>query len=202
MILKYHREGIDEVPNDHGLMMFMGFPSAKDPQSEQQHPGKSTCCIISEAQRSWFSQWQGGKSGKRSAEYEDRKKLWVDRMLSCLYRLFPETKGRVTYTEVGSPLTNEFYLGRAASYGLEPSRARFTSSRMAAVRPAVSALPGMYLVGQDVATAGWAGALSSAMMTAMVVLGYGFMDLVVFKRNLIEDIMNLPPLSAPVNSEA
>ena len=56
------------------------------------------------------------------------------------------------------------------------------------------------MVGQDVATAGWAGALSSALMTSMAMVGYGFMDLIVYDRNIIDDLMTLPRLPARGNS--
>jgi len=198
MCEKYYKGGIETLGNGDGTMFFMGFPSAKDPLSQEKHPGKSTCVIISEAQRDWFEAWKDAKSGRRGAEYNELKNKWKAKMIECMHKFFPKTRGRVLFSEIGSPLSNEHYLGRAASCGLEPSKARFTVSGMAALRPTVSAVPGLFLAGQDVATAGWAGALSSGMMTAMAVLGYGFLDLVVFKRNLIDDLMNLPPLEAPM----
>lgn len=37
-------------------MMFIGFPSAKDPAfgSQPGHQNKSTCCILTEARMEWF----------------------------------------------------------------------------------------------------------------------------------------------------
>lgn len=66
---------------------------------------------------------------------------------------------------------------------------------MASLRPKIDGLEGMYMVGQDVATAGWAGALSSALMTSMTIVGYGFMDLVLYDRNIVDDLMTLPRMS-------
>ena len=65
---------------------------------------------------------------------------------------------------------------------------------MELLRPKIDGIEGMYMVGQDVATAGWAGALSSALMTSMAMTGYGFMDLIVYNRNIIDDLMTLPRL--------
>ena len=37
------------------------------------------------------------------------------KLLRALYRHYPLCKGRVTYVEVGTPLSNFYYLGRADS---------------------------------------------------------------------------------------
>ena len=39
-------------------------------------------------------------------------------LLATLYRHFPRCEGRVEYMEVGTPLTNIYYLKRPDSYGL------------------------------------------------------------------------------------
>ena len=57
-------------------------------------------------------------------------------------------------------------------------------------RPATP-IGGLYMAGQDVASSGVFGALSGGMLTAHAVLGYGFIDLVLLKRNLISDIATL-----------
>ena len=133
-------------------------------------------------------------------EYEEYKEHWLKRNLEKMYELFPKTKGKVIYKNIGSPLSNEYYLGRSASYGLDPDTSRFSSKPMELLRPKIEGLEGMWMVGQDVATAGWAGALSSALMTSMAMVGYGFMDLIVYDRNIIDDLMTLPRLPARGNS--
>ena len=155
----------------------------------------------------WFDKYRGnGKSGKRfkmkeiEKEYEEYKEHWLKRNLEKMYELFPKTKGKVIYKNIGSPLSNEYYLGRSASYGLDPDTSRFSSKPMELLRPKIEGLEGMWMVGQDVATAGWAGALSSALMTSMAMVGYGFMDLIVYDRNIIDDLMTLPRLPARGNS--
>jgi len=56
------------------------------------------------------------------------------------------------------------------------------------MRPATT-IPGLYCTGQDVATVGIVGALNAGILTAHALVGYGFWDLVVCDRNLIEDLM-------------
>ena len=117
-VLKYHESG----KTLQGGMMFMGFPSCKDPTYQDRHPNKSACCIISEAKVEWFEKYRGsGKSGKRfesgalKKEYAAFKEQWMNRSLEKMYQLFPKTKGKVIYKNIGSPLSNEYYLGRSAS---------------------------------------------------------------------------------------
>ena len=50
---------------------------------------------------------------------------------------------------------------------------------------------------QDVATVGIAGALNGGILTAHACLGYGAWDLIVAKRNLIEDLMALEATQQP-----
>ena len=202
-VINYYNAGA----NSKEGMMFMGFPSCKDPTYQDRHPNRSACCIISEAPIEWFDKYRGnGKSGKRfkmkeiEKEYEEYKEHWLKRNLEKMYELFPKTKGKVIYKNIGSPLSNEYYLGRSASYGLDPDTSRFSSKPMELLRPKIEGLEGMWMVGQDVATAGWAGALSSALMTSMAMVGYGFMDLIVYDRNIIDDLMTLPRLPARGNS--
>lgn len=179
---------------DGRVLMFIGFPSVKDPSFATRHPGKSTCVIITEARREWFAEWAGvGQPGKRHApDYEDKKATFEKALLEGLHRFFPKTRGRVAYLEMGSPLTNEHYLQRAASYGLAPTPTRFTAPLAATIRPAVGGVPGLFLSGHDLTTAGWAGALSAGIVTAMGVLGYGFWDTVVCGRDVVRDICHLP----------
>jgi hypothetical protein len=39
-------------------MLFISFPSAKDPLWETKHPGKSTATIVTFANYSWFEKWE------------------------------------------------------------------------------------------------------------------------------------------------
>ncbi|KAH8066663.1 all-trans-retinol 13,14-reductase [Aureococcus anophagefferens] len=109
-------------------------------------------------------------------------------MLAKLYELFPQCEGRVVFSKLGTSLTNDHYLKRAASCGAAPTR--YASPKMAAIRPEVAEIPGLFITGQDVTTAGWAG-LMSGVMTAMAILGYGFLDLAVFNRDLVTDLLRV-----------
>lgn len=168
---------------------FVGFPSAKDPSARASKP--ATCSIISETNEAWWRPWADSPAHKRPEAYDALKKAFEERMLAKLYELFPQCEGRVVFSKLGTSLTNDHYLKRAASYGLAPTPKRYASPKMAAIRPEVAEIPGLFITGQDVTTAGWAGALMSGVMTAMAILGYGFLDLAVFNRDLVTDLLRV-----------
>ena len=80
-----------------------------------------SCLIISFLTSTTPQNWSGRKSGKRGAEYEALKAKFKDRILNQLCAHFPQLRDRVQYFNIASPLSNEFYLGRSDSYGMEPT---------------------------------------------------------------------------------
>lgn len=172
------------------LLLFVGFPSAKDPQAAARHPAKSTCVIITEAKEEWFGDWKDAKQGRRGKDYEQMKQRFQDGMLKGLLKHFPQLQGCIEYVEMASPLSNRHYLNRAASYGLQHPPSRYTVEQ--GLRPGrVAGVEGMWITGQDVTTNGFAGALMGGVVTAHGILGYGFMDLALCGRDLITDMMSV-----------
>ncbi len=92
-------------------------------------------------------------------------------MLPRLHELVPKTRGHVAYTEVSTPLSTAHFANydEGQIYGLEHSPQRF---ELGWLRPHTP-IRGLYLTGQDVATAGVAGALFSGVLTASAVLKLG-----------------------------
>jgi all-trans-retinol 13,14-reductase len=76
-------------------LMFIGFPSSKDPAFASKYPGKSNCVIITEAKAEWFDQFKNTETGKRTAEYEALKLKFKNKLLTGLYEFFPQLDGRV-----------------------------------------------------------------------------------------------------------
>ena len=85
-------------------------------------------------------------------------------MLSALLKEFPALRGRVAFAELGTPLTSAFYLGKphGESYGLLPTPLRF---RLPWLQPG-TAVPGLYLTGQDSLNVGVVSALISGIITS------------------------------------
>lgn len=179
---------------DGNLLMFMGFPSAKDPSFNERNPGKSTCVIITEAKAEWFDQFDKActesQSGKRNnGDYNAFKDKFKDVLLKGLFKHYPQLEGKVSYCNIGSPLSNQYYLRRTASYGLSHEPVRYTAE--GGLKPQQHHIPGLWLAGQDVATNGFAGALMGGLLTAHGVLGYGVFDLLCCGINLVDDLEKL-----------
>lgn len=176
-----------------GMLLFIGFPAAKDPTYAARHRGRSNAIIITEARADWFDPGAhaAAPAGKRGAEYEALKARFETRMLEGLFRLRPDLREHVTHVELASPLTNLHYLRRSASYGLTHEPARYTGGGAGGLRPQ-SPVQRLWLTGQDVAANGFVAALQGGILTAHSILGYGALDLMVLGRNLIEDTMNIP----------
>ncbi len=130
-------------PLNAPLLMFIGFPSAKDPDFERRLPGKSTAVIITEGRCvdgapslvlpvvlahtphcsfEQFEQFAGSKQGQRGNGYAQLKDAIGQRLLDGLLDMFPHLADRVEVTMYATPLTNQFYLGspHGESYGLAP----------------------------------------------------------------------------------
>ena len=94
--------------------------------------------------------------------------------------------------ELASPATNQYYLGRPDSYGLDPTPAKYVHPGMQSFHPKDAAVAGLFHSGQDTLTAGVFGALMSGFVTAHAVLGYDWVDLRLADRNLADDLANVP----------
>lgn len=173
------------------------FASAKDPHySEIVMPGKSTAIIFSEAKDddflSLFEEEEasaalrkgiGEGHRRRSEKYQTAKQLVKEKMVRSLVLNFPHVEPYIDVVEVGTPVTMADYTLRTETLGL-----RHTPQRMCdmELRPDCK-IPGLYFTGQDVSFAGWAGALSGAMVTAQKLLGYTLFDFM-NKKTLMRDL--------------
>lgn len=164
-------------------LLFISFPSTKDPTWEKRFPGVTTCQIITLARWEWFQEWEGGRVMHRGKDYEERKNELGKMMWSQTCKLHPSIKGKEIYFNVGTPLTNKFYLAAQAGemYGCDHNVARFSPEATCALRPEVPELPGLFLSGQDVFSCGFAGATFGGLLAASKILN----------RNLYADLMDL-----------
>lgn len=89
--------------------LFISPESAKDPLYSQRHPGRSTIEVIALARYEWFEQWKDGTTKKHGAEYEKIKDGIGKELLNALEFHFPQIKGHIAFSEVGSPLTVDHY---------------------------------------------------------------------------------------------
>ena len=96
--------------------------------------------------------------------------------------MYPQLEGRREYFEVGSPLSNVYYLGtqKGEVYGVDHNISRFSLEAIANMRPDIG-VPGLYLTGQDILVCGFSGALYGGLLSAMAIS----------KRNLMDDLIDL-----------
>ncbi|XP_078702739.1 all-trans-retinol 13,14-reductase-like [Branchiostoma floridae x Branchiostoma belcheri] len=173
-------------------VLFVSFPSAKDPTWNARYPGKSTCIIISFTPYEWFAEWQEGRVKHRGEEYESLKTRLAQKMWRQVCQQYPQLQGKDEYMDVGTPLSNNYYLGstRGEIYGLDHNRERFSQDLLVNLRPD-TAIPGLYLTGQDIVTAGFAGALVSGLLTAGAVLDRQLiLDLIILEAKAMFNMRN------------
>ncbi|NXO67663.1 RETST reductase, partial [Phainopepla nitens] len=178
MMQRYLASSREEAANNIPLL-FVTSPSSKDPTWEMRHPGKSTLAIVTFARYEWFEEWKDKQVHKRGDDYEDLKKTFVDAIMQTVLKLYPRIEGRIEYLSGGTPLTNQHYIAspHGEFYGVDHGIPRMQAEAIATVR-AETAVPNLYLTGQDLCVEGFMGALQGAMICASTVL----------KRNLYVDV--------------
>ncbi len=154
-------------------LTYISFPSAKDPDFTRRHPGHATIEALTLAPYEWFLPWTATRWHRRGADYEQVKQRLSDRLLEQVHAHVPAARGHIVHAELSTPLSTRHFANyeRGEIYGLSHTPARFLER---ALRPRTG-IPGFFLTGQDVCTAGVAGALFGGVLTASVIA----------KRNLV-----------------
>jgi len=182
--LDYFNLPVDEALDSDVPLLFISFPSAKDPEWAK-HPGreqKTTVAIVTLANWEWFNKWQDGQVKKRGDDYEEIKDAIGHKMIEQTCKLFPQIRDKIDFTEIASPVTNKYYLEQPHGeiYGLDHSIERFDPMMVAQLRPETD-VPGLYLTGQDILSCGFTGALFAGVVSAQAILG----------RNVLSDLAGL-----------
>jgi all-trans-retinol 13,14-reductase len=150
-------------------IVYISFPSAKDPEYQNRHPGTATIEIVAPAPYEWFEKWRDATWGKRGDDYEAFKEALGERLLEHLYAKLPQLRGKVDYYEVSTPLSTNWFGGyqRGELYGLAHTRERLNQDWL---RPKTK-IRGLWLTGQDVLTCGVTGAMMAGLITTMSLAG-------------------------------
>lgn len=143
--------------------VFISFSSVKDPTYKTRYPGKQVALVIAPSKFSDVSQYCDSRVKHRGLKYDELKSKMQASLLDTLYESFPQIKGRVRYTSIGTAVSNDYYLGthEGAIFGLGHTPARFMQPWLRAQSP----IKNLYLSGQDVVTCGIVGALTSGFLT-------------------------------------
>jgi all-trans-retinol 13,14-reductase len=170
---QHHDENVAALRKDPSAplpLVYVSFPSAKDPNFQRRHPGRSTIeIVIGPCDFEQYRQWADKTWGKRGDDYEALKADLSERMLAALYKQLPHLQGKIDYSEVSTPLsTNHFCrYKQGEAYGLAHTKARFEQEWLTPK----TRVKGLYLTGQDLISCGVVGALMAGMVTAMSVVG-------------------------------
>jgi len=168
-----HDKNVEAFFNDATQPMpviYISFPSAKDPSFQSRYPDRSTIEIVAPAGYDLFEQWKDTTWGKRGEEYEQLSEKFADIMLQALFQKLPQLKGKIDYCEASTPLSTEFFCAykEGEIYGLEHDPSRFKQDWL---KPKTS-IPGLWLTGQDILSCGVAGAMIAGLLTAVNILGW------------------------------
>ncbi|CAN5217006.1 NAD(P)/FAD-dependent oxidoreductase [soil metagenome] len=158
-------------------VVYISFPGAKDPEFTTRFPGRTTIEIITIAPYERFAEWDGSRWKHRGEEYDAYKEKLSQRLLEYLYKYVPQTKGKVDYYELSTPLTTKHFINyqHGEIYGIDHTPDRFAKKFLLPETP----IKGLYLTGQDIVTAGVGGALFGGVITASAIL----------QKNLIKGIL-------------
>jgi len=157
-------------------LVYISFPSAKDPDFERKHPGRATLEAVVMAPYEWFARWEGSRWKKRDAEYNAFKRDLAERLQREVERNVPAVAGKIDHAELSTPLTTRHFMNyaRGEAYGLAATPERF---QLRSLVPQTS-VRNLYLTGQDVTTLGVAGALFGGVVSASAILGRNLMSAV------------------------
>jgi all-trans-retinol 13,14-reductase len=151
-------------------MIYISFPSAKDPDWDRRYPGKSTVEIVAPSFPQWFERWKGSTWNKRGEDYEAFKARITEVLLEALYKHQPQLREALDYCELSTPLSTEWFQWNQVGeiYGIEHTVQRFEQHWIHPQTP----IKDFYLTGSDVVTAGVGGALMGGVLTATRLLGW------------------------------
>jgi all-trans-retinol 13,14-reductase len=149
-------------------LVFVSFPSAKDPTFRERHPGRSTVDVIVPALHAWFSPWEATRWRKRGEDYEALKARFTARILDVLLARLPQLRGKIDHAELSTPLSTAHFAGysRGELYGIDHTPARYHMPLR--IRTPVG---GLYLTGQDIISAGVSAALMAGVLTSSAIVG-------------------------------
>jgi all-trans-retinol 13,14-reductase len=157
-------------------VVFISFPSAKDPTFANRYPGRATIEVIAPAPFAWFAKWADTRWKHRGAEYDDLKARLAERLKGELESATPQVRGKIDYCELSTPLSTLSFTNHqsGAAYGLAHVPERFRLNCLGPRTP----LRSLYLTGADVTSAGVTGAMMGGVLAASAVLNRNLMSVV------------------------
>lgn len=153
--------------------VYISFPSAKDPDFNRRHPGKSTIEVITMLPYDAFARWSDKRWKNRGPDYDQLKQQFATRLRQELERQVPAVAGHIDHAELSTPVTTRHFMNyeKGEIYGIAATPARYALRTLGARTP----LRNLYLTGQDVASLGVVGAMYGGAISASAALGKNLM---------------------------
>ncbi len=173
-----HDKSVERFENDINApfpVVYISFPSAKDPTWSERYPGKSTIDIITVMPYDVFKKWEDKRWKKRGEDYEELKENISKRLLEVLFDKLPHLKDKIDYYELSSPVTTRHFMNyeKGELYGVDHDPERYSQRFLQPKTP----IKNFFLTGQDIVSAGVAGALFAGFLTASSIT----------KKNIVKD---------------
>ena len=89
----YIKMSPEEAASSPVPLMFLSFPSTKDPTYNERYPGKTTCAIITVTPYEWFEQWKDERVLHRGQDYDQIKN-------AIGMQLWQQVRGYNTFGEI------------------------------------------------------------------------------------------------------
>lgn len=171
------------------IPMMITFPTVKDRAYQHKtsaEEGRETCQLLVLAKAEWFGEipepavgtvsTPAWKHPVRTAKYEEIKEKWRERLKSALLSIYPQLKDKIDMFDVSTPLSIEHYLptGSGSAIGLDTcagESCRFTNLSIMKTLDMKTAVPGLWMTGQDTLMIGVPLAQAAGLITAMRIAG-------------------------------
>jgi len=179
----YDHAGVDDIyklgQGDYVLhaerppALFLTVTTLKDPS--KMHHGHHTCEAFTFVGYDAFARWADSRPGQRPAEYEALKEDLAWRMFQALEKRVPGISKHVVFWNLGTPLTNQFYINatRGNLYGIDKTPFQVGPGAF----PVKSEIAGLYLCGASTLSHGVSGVTASGMAVAKAILRCSSSDL-------------------------
>jgi|TARA_B110000495_G_scaffold149655_1_gene132529 all-trans-retinol 13,14-reductase len=162
-VIKYMNDSSKQFP-----VVYVSFPSAKDPDWDKNHPGCATMEAITLGRWDTYKEWEDKPWMKRGEPYEKFKESISKKILDVVYQHVPQAEDALVYYELSTPLSvrDMAHYSAGEMYGLDHTSERFHQKWL---KPQTE-INNFYLTGQDVTTVGITSALFSGLLTASIIL--------------------------------
>lgn len=146
---------------------FLTVTTKKDPSKRKN--GIHTMEAFTFVPAAAFQAWQESQMGERPVDYKRFKQHLQERMLDSIERVVPGIRDHLVLCELGTPLTNSFYVEAFAGniYGTAKSRQQIGSQSL----PITTEINGLYHCGQSTAAHGILGVMATGIMAAEAITG-------------------------------